>query len=116
MDGDGKFDIKRSGDTYTLLHHDFTGFITLTCDRQQALYLPVYPITIVFTQPLKGDVNSDGRVDIADATALQRALAEFSDALLDFDNSSVCYACDVNGDGYVNVHDVTALQRQLAEM
>lgn len=116
VDGDGKFDIKRSGDTYTLLHHDFTGFITLTCDRQQALYLPVYPITIVFTQPLKGDVNSDGRVDIADATALQRALAEFSDALLDFDNSSVSYACDVNGDGCVNVHDVTALQRQLAEM
>jgi hypothetical protein len=101
---------------FLLLHHDFSGVKTLTCNRRYSYNLPLYPLTIVFSKPKRGDVNGDGKVDIADATALQRALAEFESAWLDFDNENVRYACDVNGDGHVDVRDVTGLQRMIAEI
>ncbi len=78
--------------------------------------MPFYPLTLVFSKPKRGDVNGDGKVDIADATALQRALAEFDGAWLDFSNGNVRYACDVNDDGSVDVRDVTGLQRMIAEI
>ncbi|MBQ9467925.1 MAG: hypothetical protein IJU52_02845 [Clostridia bacterium] len=55
---------------------------------------------------LKGDINDDGYVTIADVTALLDILA----------GSGVCdpAACDLNGDGSVNISDVTALLDVLA--
>lgn len=118
IDGDGKYDVTACPDLgyFLLLHHDFSGVKTLTCGKEKSYHLPLYPLTIVFSKPKKGDVNGDGKVDIADATALQRALAEFESAWLDFDNENVRYACDVNGDGSVDVRDVTGLQRMIAEI
>lgn len=63
----------------------------------------------VFKEYQKGDVNLDGKINIKDATYLQRYKAElavFYEAqlkLADFDGNSV-----------VNVADVTAMQRKLA--
>lgn len=118
IDGDGKYDVTACPDLgcFFLLHHEHTGAGTLTCGKSRYYNLPLYPLTVVFSKPQKGDVNADGKVDIADVTALQRALAEFDSARLDFENKHVHYACDVNSDGVVDVRDVTRLQRLLAEI
>ena len=60
--------------------------------------------------PLTGDLNSDGAVNISDATILQRYLAEF----IELDDGLLTLA-DVNLDGDVNVKDVTEIQRIAAE-
>ncbi|MBQ5687115.1 MAG: dockerin type I repeat-containing protein [Ruminococcus sp.] len=62
-------------------------------------------------EPLLGDVDMDGDVDIQDATLLQICLAEMT-AL----NDDQFKLADVNQDGVVNVRDVTAIQRIVAEM
>ena len=58
-----------------------------------------------------GDVNLDGKVDVKDATALQRYLAEIA-SLTD----KQLAVADANGDGKINVSDVTAIQRYVAEV
>ena len=54
-----------------------------------------------------GDSNSDGEVDILDATAIQRRLAEFSV------NSFNELAADANNSGEVDILDATTIQRWL---
>ncbi|MBR1482847.1 MAG: dockerin type I repeat-containing protein [Ruminococcus sp.] len=61
--------------------------------------------------PLRGDVNSDGRVDINDATLLQKYLTEM-ETLTDCQLS----AADTNGDGTVSIDDVTVIQKIIAEI
>lgn len=56
-----------------------------------------------------GDANSNGEINIADATVIQRYLAQLS-VPDTFDSS----ACDTDGDGGITVLDVTAVQRYLA--
>ena len=60
---------------------------------------------------LAGDVNGDGNTDIADATYIQMALAEY----FDFTELDSIMA-DVNGDGKSDINDVTSLQRYLAKI
>ncbi len=62
-------------------------------------------------EPLLGDVDMDGDVDIQDATLLQSCLIE-AKTLTD----EQFKLADVNQDGVVNVRDVTAIQRIVAEM
>ncbi len=62
-------------------------------------------------EPLLGDVDMDGDVDIQDATLLQSCLIE-AKTLTD----EQFKLADVNQDGFVNVRDVTAIQRIVAEM
>ena len=66
-------------------------------DGTAELVLPIEDTT------LKGDVNMDGQVNVADVTTLV-------DYILG-KNPSPCdgNACDVNEDGNVNVSDVTSL-------
>ena len=57
-----------------------------------------------------GDVNSDGRLTIDDATEMQKYLAQmvaFSDAQQ--------AAADTDGNGTVTINDVTHLQKYLAQ-
>ena len=56
-----------------------------------------------------GDVNSDGTINITDATEIMK----YSAMLLDETQINLEYA-DVNGDGMVNVMDATAIQKTLA--
>lgn len=63
---------------------------------------------------IKGDVNEDGAVTIADATMLQQFLAEFIE--LDLTDEKTFRQVDKNEDGYVNIRDVTEIQRQVAEL
>ena len=61
------------------------------------------------TGVLIGDANSDGEVNVNDATLIQRYLAEFPVAAIDLD------AADVNRSNTVEMQDVTIIQRFLAE-
>ena len=56
-----------------------------------------------------GDVNGDGKVNIKDATEIQKATAMLV-ALADENRK----AADVNDDGNVNVKDATAIQKHIA--
>lgn len=118
LNSDGKYDIASYPEqkTIRLLHHDFNGVQTLTGEKTGTFVLKYYPITVIFSAALKGDVDGDSRVTIADATALQRFLAEFDDAWLDLSVPQVLYAADADGDGRVTVRDVTAIQRIVAEL
>lgn len=59
---------------------------------------------------LGGDFNGDGKVNIQDATDLQRYLAEFTNA-----GSKPKERGNVNG-GALNIQDVTDIQRSLADI
>lgn len=66
-----------------------------------------WPITLHFTQTaVKGDVNGDGAVDIADLTKL-----------IDVMKSNTTYEqrYDINNDSYINIKDVNALSSMLIE-
>ena len=58
---------------------------------------------------LIGDVNQDGKVDITDATEIQKYLVQ----LVSFNDEQFKLA-DTNGDGKVNIIDVTQIQKYLA--
>lgn len=118
IEGDGKTDIRAADATmsFRLTDENKRGYKTLTFDSSLSYGLQKYPLTVVFSSVLKGDVNGDGTVNIADATALQRHLAEFDGAVLDLANQTVKKRADVNEDGIVDVKDVTAVQRIIAEM
>lgn len=60
---------------------------------------------------MTGDFNMDCAVTIADATELQRVLAEFYKP-----TNNQKLAADVDGSGAYDIQDVTAIQRILAEM
>ncbi|MGM9868327.1 MAG: endonuclease [Sodaliphilus sp.] len=61
------------------------------------------PVEVVLSgdEHIKGDVNSDGKVDVSDVTALVNTIL----AITDFPKE----VCDINADGNVDVSDVTAL-------
>lgn len=62
---------------------------------------------------VKGDLDDDGDLDIADATILQMYLSDFGNLPVDFSDPQILASADFNGDGAVNVRDVTAMQRAL---
>lgn len=68
---------------------------------------------------LRGDVLRDLKVDINDATELQKALAEFGDVhfLTSTTEPSVIDLCmaDMDGDRKITIRDVTAIQAYLAD-
>ena len=73
-----------------------------TYDDWQAMYVGLYPKEPQF---LRGDVDGNGKLNIADVTALINILLSQSLS----DNP----ACDVDEDGKVNIADVTALINML---
>ena len=58
-----------------------------------------------------GDVNGDEKVDITDATMIQKAVAE----LIELDENQQL-AADVNEDNKVDITDATMIQKYVAEM
>lgn len=56
-----------------------------------------------------GDANNDGKLNIRDATIIQKDLAQITE--LSYAGNVVA---DVNGDGNVTIKDATAIQKQLA--
>ena len=66
---------------------------------------------IMETERIKGDVNGDGVISIADATTLQKYLAN----IVDFDDEQLA-AADTNGDGSVSIADATQIQKYLVQL
>lgn len=58
-----------------------------------------------------GDVNDDGKVNIVDATIIQRVLAE-----LEEETVYIRYLGDTDKDGFLTVADATKIQRRIAEI
>ena len=87
---------KDSGKWYDLKGYSYyyrsVGFICKT---------PIYKI---------GDVNSDGVINIDDATEIQKYVAE----LIEFTDEQKAVA-DTDGDGIISIKDVTQIQRYVAE-
>lgn len=59
----------------------------------------------------KGDVNLDGKVDINDATLVQKYLARMTDL-----SQKSLDAADTNKDGNVSINDVTLIQKYVAKL
>jgi hypothetical protein len=57
---------------------------------------------------LLGDVNLDGTVNISDATAIQKHLANIHTV-----SGKARRAADFNGDGKVDISDATSIQRSI---
>ena len=62
-------------------------------------------------QLLRGDANLDGRVNIIDASTIQRFLVEFEDL-----EGAAYRNADANNDGSVDIRDATVLQRYIARI
>lgn len=60
---------------------------------------------------LLGDVNADNKINITDATEIQKYLVQ----LVNFDDTQKSVA-DTNGDGKVNITDVTQIQKYIAQL
>lgn len=60
---------------------------------------------------LLGDVNADSKINITDATEIQKYLVQ----LVNFDDTQKSVA-DTNGDGKVNITDVTQIQKYIAQL
>ena len=58
-----------------------------------------------------GDANQDGKVNIKDATHIQRYVA----SIIIFSDEELSFA-DVNGDGKVNIKDATMIQKFIANL
>ena len=56
---------------------------------------------------IPGDLNGDGKINLADAAALLRKLAGHKEEI-------DLFAADANGDGRVNISDVSALMKRIA--
>ena len=118
IDGDGRTDIQCifGQNKFIKVNNKLKGGVILSLKPEQACFERCCPLTVLFGNVLVGDVNLDGVVNVADATALQRHLAEFNGAEIDVNNQDIKTVADVNADGVIDVRDVTAIQRIAAEM
>ena len=83
-----------------------------TSDDSPVIYaVNPYDLDNAAAHYLKGDVNGDGVISIADATTLQKYLAN----IVDFDDKQLAVA-DTNGDGSVSIADATQIQKYLANI
>ena len=66
----------------------------------------LYNVGEASSEKLLGDANGDGKVDVKDATLIQKYVVLMADIAPE--NLSVA---DYNKDGYVNVKDATDIQK-----
>ena len=67
--------------------------------------MPSSPIDLTPAKYTPGDVNGDGRINVADIVAIRRIIAGLDDGKF------IKEAADINGDGRTNVADIVAIRR-----
>jgi hypothetical protein len=118
-----------SGDTTVTITNTGDGILSLTKVKLAALstattaqtsrkvsfaklsaksFMPALKSLNYINQNLLGDVNSDGTLDVSDATEIQKYLAGYE--LDNFDKA----AADVDSSGNIDIKDATCIQKQLA--
>ena len=97
-------------------------------DLREAYNQELENIAAVFSDyklgTLIGDVNNDGKLNVKDATFIQKCLAEIVifgaddkiDGICEDGSKEVFYISDFNCDGKRNIKDATAIQKHLAKM
>ena len=100
--------------TYTVACVSFNGKSILS-DYKDKDWTMVYSgeetDPVPMEQTMIGDLTGDGKVDITDATVIQKAVAELIE-LTDEQKK----AADTNGDGKVDITDATMIQKFVAEL
>ena len=109
---DGEYTDQVSGSTFTVSGGKLSGIVP--AGQVVVLYTPEEEEEII-----PGDVNLDGKIDVEDATMLQRHLAEFTNSdgspILDLDDPKQFKAADCDCNGKVDLQDVTQIQMIIAE-
>lgn len=67
------------------------------------------PTTVPEPKYVFGDVNSDGVINVTDATTVQKIALTYADTTSSMTN----YLADVNGDGRISIVDVTYIQKYI---
>ena len=80
------------------------GFMVFTTE-----HFSYYVVTTATAEFELGDVNGDGKLNIRDATAIQKHLAKIATL-----SDEVLPVADYNADGKVNVKDATTIQKKIA--
>ena len=102
LDASGEVFYVRLADTGTI--GEYHGTVTASTSR-----LNVYADVTGIVNPMAGDVNMDGTVNVTDVTALVNYLLGGNSVQINTD------AADLSGDGSVNVTDVTMLINNIME-
>ena len=102
LDASGEVFYVRLADTGTI--GEYHGTVTASTSR-----LNVYADVTGIVNPMAGDVNMDGTVNVTDVTALVNYLLGGNTVQINTD------AADLSGDGSVNVTDVTMLINSIME-
>lgn len=105
-----------SGATEEIKDYTLSGYNSLKLGEQTITvkkdnFTTTFKITLTEKTILIGDVNSDGVVNILDATETQKYVA----GLIELTDEQKLPA-DVNGDGIINIVDATQIQKYLAEL
>ncbi len=97
--------------TYQLYKKDYSAGETVTLGvlAQSSCVNYAVAVTAQKAAPVIGDVNADGKCDIADAVLLQKYLLTIETALPDWQ------AGDLDGNGKLNAADLTLLKRLLIQ-
>ena len=91
--------------TLTDMEAEFVdGFMVFTTE-----HFSYYVVTTAVSEFELGDVNGDGKLNIRDATAIQKHLAKIATL-----SDEVLPLADFNEDGKVNVRDATTIQKKIA--
>lgn len=103
-----------SGEIIPKLSHKFENGVCSLCDTPEAIApstpeeIPTSSVPEIYDM---GDVNLDGKLNIRDATAIQKHIAK-----IDLFDETAESLADFDANGTVNVKDATAIQKTLAKL
>lgn len=98
-----------SGETVSFKIYDaaagkaFNAIETVNFESNGLLGMPSTPTTLTLKRYTLGDVNDDGKINIADITGILAIMAGNSNVEM------IKEAADVNGDSRINISDITAV-------